>query len=765
MAADGQRDPEEELRLSILNALGASLVIKRKEAVAARASCGIEDEWQGDEEFYQGYDDANRHEFVNTASKPTESGTTSSTAEDKKKAGSTVFPNITQPYVDAVSARVGDMLLPTADRNFSVRATPIPDLIETLGAAGEMGLLQNAAQAPQAPMPPVGQPAMPGQPVPATPVQDAAAQLVADRKAKFEAIKAEAERKAKKAETQIDDWLAECQFHAEIRKVIDDSAKLGTGIVKGPVPMKRKASKWTKDQATGQDVLTIVEEIKPGSLRRDIWNIYPDFPACGENIHNGSFIWEYDQISERKLTELKGLPGYISNQIDLCLKEGAIRQSEAVHRVDNQASTSKTLYDIWYYHGNVSTDELAAAGCIVEGGTKESYPAMLTMVNDRVIRASLNPLDSGEFPYDFIPWKRRPGMPWGMGVGRQLRTPQRIVVGATRALMDNAGLASGPLLVFRRGVKPENGIWGIEPLKMYIEEDETVSVATDPVKAVTIPMLINELQTIIQLGMKLAEDVTGMPLLMQGQQSKAPDTVGGMTILNNNANAVLRRVARLFDSCITEPHIRRYYTWLMAYGEDDDAKGEFQIIALGSTALVERDIQNQEMVNVLALCKDPAYGKNPEKAMDEYLKSRRFDPKAFDYTDQEKEARRNQPPPEAPVVTAAKIREAGAEKRAQMDSQERRDQIAAAARMELNQQNFDASQAQLDRELEERLADKNLSSEERRDLEAQKVALANVMLKLRAQMNLSTMRNAAPQVATPAFEPAGRAQPGKAFQQ
>lgn len=752
---------DAEVRAGILDALGANLASKRKEAMAARASCGIEDEWTGDEEFYQGFDDANRHEFVNSTAKPSATGgRTELTAEQKEAAGSTVFPNITQPYVDAVAARVGDMLLPTDDRNFAVEATPIPDLSEDFSEALPQQPAPQAAQPASMPM----QPGMPGQPQPA-PIPDAAAQAVAELKARFDKIKKEAARKAEKAQERIDDWLVECQYHAEMRTVIDDCAKLGTGVVKGPVPMKRKASKWTRDEKTGETKLTVVSEIKPGSRRIDPWNLYPDFPACGDNIHNGSFVFEYDQISPRKLRELKGLPGYISHQVDMCLDDGPTRQNEAVRRQDTDRSSSKSLYDIWYFHGEIQAEELKACGCeIEEGDGRQAFPVMLTIVNDRVIRASLNPLDNGEFPYDVIPWKRRPGMPWGMGIARQIRTPQRIVVGATRRLMDNAGDGSGPQFTIRRGVSPVNGIWEIVPRKLWKEDDDAAATgATDPISTAVVPMMIAELTTIIQLGMKMAEDVTGMPLLLQGQQGKAPDTVGGMTILNNNANAVLRRVARLFDSCITEPHIRRYYAWLMAYGEYDDEKGDFQIVARGSSALVERDIQNQEMINILQLCMNPVFEKNPKKAMDEYLKSRRFDPATFDYTEEELQELQSRQPPEDPRVTAAKIMAEATVKRAEMDAKETNDRLAAQARMELNAQNFDAAQAELNRQLEAQLADQKLSSEERQHVETQKVALAKVTLQMRTQMNLSAQRG--PQVATPPTEPAGRAQPGKAFEQ
>ena len=572
-------------------------------------------------------------------------------------------------------------------------------------------------------------------------------------------MKADAARKADKAQTRVDDWLAEAQYHAEMRKVIDDCAKLGSGVMKGPVPVNRKSTQWQKG-TDGVHSIIIKEEIKPSSFRVDPWNIFPD-PACGESIHNGSFVWERDYLTEKKLEELKGLPNYITFQIDKCIEEGA-KEAEDSGRGGLSSQVKKDQFVIWYYHGVISKDELVAAGCDCSKETRNSIPAMITMVNDRVIRASMNPLDSGEFPYDIIPWKRRTGMPWGMGVARQIRTPQRIVVAATRNMMDNAGLAAGPQIVIRRGIEPENNVWEIKPRKMWVENEDSDGQSGAPFLAVVIPMLQAELMAIIQLGMKLAEDVTGLPMLMQGQQGSAPETVGGMQILNNNANSVLRRVARLFDSCITEPHIRRYYAFLMEYSEDDDEKGDFQIIARGSSALVERDIQSQEIVNVIQMSLNPAFGIDPKRSIKEYLKSRRFDTAAFEYTEEEmKQMQENQQPAPMPQVEVAKIRADVEMKKLAAELQK------------------DSEENALDRDLEQRLAEIDaqlasvkLSSEEKRDLERQKVLLASVTLKLQTQKDLSLSGHVAdlhkyhnPQVITPAAEPVQRAPNGQAFTQ
>ena len=605
------------------------------------------------------------------------------------------------------------------------------------------------------------------------PVVDAVKQLMAA-----------ATLKAEKAETRIDDWLSECQYHAEVRKVIDDCAKLGSGVLKGPVPVIVKSKMWQEGE-DGISVMVMVDKIVPASRRVDPWNLFPD-PACGESIHNGSFIFERDYLTSKKLEELKDLPGYINSQIDLCITEGASNQKETDNRRLN--SEVKDQFEIWYVHISIKAEELSAAGCECEDRAA-AYPAILTMVNDRVIRASLNTLDSGEFPYDVIPWKRRPNIPWGMGVGRQMRTAQRIVVAATRRLMDNAGLASGPQIVVRRGVTPENGIWEITPLKLWKEDDDAATQNAAPFSAVIIPMLQIELMNIVQMGMKMAEDVTGLPQLMQGSQGSAPDTVGGMTILNNNANAVLRRIARLFDSCITEPHIRRYYDWLMEYGEDPEEKGDFQIVARGSTSLVERDIQNREMVSVLQLCLNPAYGKNPEKAMDEFLKSRRFNPTAFDYTKDELAAKKQQPPPQAPAVQVAQIRAqvdmaktdkiiAKDVQIAQVENQTEQQRITtdtdrdtAYVNAEREKNAADSLARREELQMKWQLAQLEYANKNQMKLEDVKGKLAETSMKLNVTKDLAVAahmmngQKAAKPVISPTIEPVGKAENGQSYAQ
>jgi hypothetical protein len=280
---------------------------------------------------------------------------------------------------------------------------------------------------------------------------------------------------------------------------------------------------------------------------------------------------------------------------------------------------------------------------------------------------------------------------------------------------------------------------------------------------------------ILQFWLREAEEVTGLPMLLQGQMGVASQTdkVGIANIMNNNGSTVLRRIARNFDDRITEPHIGRYYEFLLIYGPDD-AKGDFVIDARGSSALVERELQAQQLVQIVGLSLNPAYGLDPEQVMREFLKSLRFDPKALELTDERRQELASRAPPEDPRVTAAKIMVEGRNKLGE-------DTLVSKAQLEKMRIDHEARENLAERNLKEvlagidfRLGMADLSSEERQHLELMKVRLAETSLKLRTQTDLAVgqhavdmhmHRNPSPQVITPAAEPPQRAPVGEAFTQ
>lgn len=779
--AAAETEKQRAERLAIIEAFAGIITQQRKEAIEGRRRSGIEDIWREDEEHYDGIDDANRGTTRMVKGRNMSDGPREQVA-NSEATRSTVFLKMTRPYVDAASARVGDMLLPTDDRNFAVEHSPVPDLVakqQDMRPVGADGQPLPAGTSPAAvpPQPPqrfgqriasifgMGQPA----PAPAAPqrtVADMANEII-------DKAKVSAER----AQTQIDDWLTDCRYHAEVRLVIEGASKVGTGILKGPIPavVRRRAAiqgprGWT---------VQMVDKTKPQSKFISHWNFFPD-PNCGTNIQKGAYTWECDDITARGLRELKRDPKYIAEMIDLCLEVGPCNPVDGTRKLpEGQKVDDGDLFQIWYYYGQVSRKDMEAAGCKCETG-REMYPAMVTMVDSQVVRISLSQLDSGEFPYDIMVWQARTDHWAGVGVARQMRECQKGANAAVRNLMDNAGLSAGPqIIVDRRKIVPANGRWEITPRKLWwanTEDDgEPLEDARKAFMIINIETRQQELMEILMFWLREAEEVTGLPMLLQGHMGEAgkTDKVGIVNVLNNNGSTVLRRIARNFDDRLTEPHIGRYYEFLLIYGPDD-AKGDFTIDARGSSALVQRELQSQQLVQILGLSLRPEYALDPELVMREFLKSLRFDPKNLELSDERKKEIASRPAPEDPRITAAKIM---ADSRQRTNS----DDLVAQAQIARMQQQHDATQSAAERSLKQMLANIDarmqqvaIDSDEQQHLAEMKVQLAKVTLQLKTQENLSIgghvvdmekHRHPSPQVATPGAEPPQRAPAGDAFVQ
>lgn len=619
---DDSGEPQRDLRAEFV----LTLLSKRREAIAGRAGSGIEEEWTEDEEHYQGIDDANRNfQNANQLYRSRKAAIVGGQPRQQGPARSVVFLNITRPYTDAASARVADMLLPTDDRAWEIKPTPLPRL-----SGPQLTMLAQAMGATD----------------PAAVHAQMAAQA------------GEAKEAAERMQQAIEDPLVESNWHGEVRQVIEDSARIGSGVLKGPFPITRTARMTRKDPATGLTEFIKVDEIKPGSKRIDVWNFFPD-PSCGENIHNGSYTWEREHIGRRQIKEMLADPSYETAELLAVLREGPARTREGTEAVYRPGEDE---FEMWIFYGHCAREHLARLGVEMEEGDEDRVPTMAVMINDRLVKVVLSPQEDGEFPYDVLAWQRRPGMPWGVGISRQVRTAQRMLNGAARAMMDNNGLSAAPQVVIGNGVTPEDGVWSLRPGKIWrAEANADVSDVRGAFNAFTVPSAQVTLMNTIQFALKMAEDTTGMPAMLQGIRGDAPNTLGGMQMQNNNATSVLRRLAKRFDDYMTRPHIQRYFDWMMTYSDDESIKGDFQIDVRASSALVERDAQQQFLMTLLQVSANPIYELDPAKLAAELCKGQRLDPANFQLTDQQK-AQRAQQGQDPTLQAKAKLLEAQAGK-------------------------------------------------------------------------------------------------------
>lgn len=831
-------DGEEGRPIDQLEDLAKLLEKERVEAIAERMNSGIDDNFAASEDAYHGIDDMNRSEFMHTRwIKPTAMNapvTTDQGTSSLPASRSTAFVRLTTRYTDAGKAKVGEIIL--ADKTFSLEPTPVPELIhqkfDTTQVQDEMGrpmYRESPSDERTTVALPYGAPNI--MPTQRPPSQEEQASLTASAdpnqlqnpkpltKGDLAIQKmAYAKEAARRAETRIWDWWVECQHNHEMRKVLFDAARLGVGVVKGPFPQKRRSIALLVNEDGSREV-KFVEKTVPVHCQVDPWNIFPA-SNCGEHIRDGDYLWERDYMTEASVSDLIGLPGYNTQQLEKVLKNGPKDAAKIDYRNPNDTN-QKSVYETWHRYGMIRKEHFQALNPetfkkeanLFKG--KTSVFAIVTIINDIPVRGSLHYLESEKIPYHNIPWQRRSGSWAGVGIPEQMSVPQRITNAAVRAMLNNAGISAGPQIVINKeSIHPADGDLTLVPNKVwYLTNDGSINDVQKAFFSFDISNVTAPIMKIVDLGLRLAEESTNIPLVTQGQSGNTtPETYGATQLQDNNANQLLRDIAAAVDGYLTEPLVRDYYEYLLL---DPDVpveeKGDYKIFAKGSRALVDRHIADQTILQMGPYVLNPAYGINPRKWFAMMLKTKSLIPEDFQYSPEEQLQIDSKPPEVAPAVQVAQInaqikqaelqlKAQNAEKDRQMELQiaqldaesemaatqleqetarlkvkmdTDRDTVYVQAEMQRSQATYDAKLKELD--MKRQILEMQVAAQQRISTDQAKVRLADTSMKLKVQKELTALqlgedmkKHTTPkpsEITRSAAEIPGKAKPGKAFTQ
>ncbi len=781
-ALDDARQGEDEAYQAQLDAIGKVLLDKRKEAIDGRKKSGIEDVWKYCEEAYLGMDNANRHEF-NAATKwykplSVDGGLSQDHKRDDTK--SCIFIPFTRRYTNAGVAKVQELLLAPDERPFGMEPTPVPELVKQLQNTDQVK--ENGVPLERDPTPKELDPGTggtPENPLPLQPGSDADASQAPGKPLTYADIAAEkmqhAVECAEAAAKRIHDQMVEGRFIVKDRRCIADGGRLGTGVLKGPIPdiSRTVVAYKQKDPATGQEtnvtVVEVKEDITPVVECVSVKNLFPD-PGCGEDIQDGEYIWERADLSRSRLQRKAKMPGYSKRAIAKILSQPPKRiDDDTNHPTENQIE--KQPYQGWYFYGTLTQQEFqliqqdlnnpVPLGADQDDDQLHDVFVQGTIVNDEIIQMVQQPNEkTGKYPYHTFKWLDREGHWTGIGIPEQGMPAQRIINAATRRLIDNAGYSAGmQLIVDMDQIEPvpvdgERNDWKIQAIKLWRRKAGTM--IDDIRKAFTVVQLPNaqaQLSWLIEYGIKLYEETTNIPLVTQGWSGKTtPDTLGATELQDSNANQMLRDVAINHDQGIIVPCVTQHYEWHML---DDsvpfEEKGDLKIFARGSTVLLDRYLQRQvyEKFSPMLLQGQRMFGINPMKLIEEMWRGYRLNIKAIQYTPTELQNLEKQPPPEPPEVTVAKMR-------AQVEMEK------AKMQHEYNMQELQIRQQIAQFDYQAKLL--GYSNDRQISLEDAKKELAKTSMELSVQQNISLQTQHAKQVMTPPTEPAGRAPNGEAFQ-
>lgn len=428
------------------------------------------------------------------------------------------------------------------------------------------------------------------------------------------------EEACERMKSTIEDQLAESRFNATGRRMIDDCVKIGSGILKGPcktIQARRKFSNTQEYDETGYPLqkmeMTTEESLAPGAHYTDPWKWFPELT---ESVDDCTQSWELHIYTKRMMTDLIDDPFFRPGAIREALKQPAGIGQGATRAMTHRctALSQKDRFDdrfaIWEGYKFLEEEDLAALG--IELDEPQSLPLYeVWTCNGVLLRAEPAPLrGDNRVPYYVVPFAKADDTMFGFGVSYLLRDRDQDIQSAWKAFLNNMSVSSGPLVITRKGTwktTPED--YRIRGPKIILAEDD-MSGERDLSKlfyVINFPNNAEQHLAALDRAIELGDEEIGMPALMAGNASENVQTSSGMAMLMNASNIVQRRFAMQFDDCLIVPLIERFYWWNMLHNPDQLIKGDFDVHPLGTSHLLVKDIQAQQLQIFSQISGDPRF--------------------------------------------------------------------------------------------------------------------------------------------------------------
>lgn len=529
----------------------------------------------------------------------------------KQMEGSEVFVMATETKCQAAHNWVMDIMKPLGDRPWEIKPTPEPDLPpgveEEVRENIKMQVLQEIF---------AGQMESGELPDPALVADEIHARSKQIQEAIEEGLMDRAKDAAEKMSTRIADILAEGGWEEAFMQVVDDIITFPAGIIKSPVFMRRNVRQWVRDN-TGQYTPKEEKKIVIDFQRVSPFDAYPEPDTS--TIEEGYFI-ERHRITRKQLNELIGVPGYNDQAIYAVLEEygrGGIKEwlIPDQERLEEEAKESTAFYEssriqALEYWGPVQGKDLLEWGMPEERIPDPllDYEVNAWWVGRHVIKAVINPDQTGEKPYGVGVFRKIPGAFWGKGLPQVIADSQDIINATARALINNVGISSGPQVeIDHERMMPGEDTSNIWPWRIW--KTTNVAMSTSPAIRFYQPQInAGPLLEIFQKFTEQIDEQSGVPKFAHGDQGVqgAGKTASGLSMLMTAAARGIKALVAEIDTKIVAPSISRVFDYLMRFDPDTSIKGDVRVVTKGVASLMAREQRSIRLTEALANLNNPA---------------------------------------------------------------------------------------------------------------------------------------------------------------
>lgn len=524
----------------------------------------------------------------------------------RESGGSEVYPKLTTTKCRAGAAWIRDILMPVTGRPWGLDPTPISDIPDELLSQFEQALQQRmAAEAQQDEQ-------GPGQGDP---------QLFSreQMKAKLrEMIQQKAKEACEAHEALIADQLAEGGWEEALEGFVDDFVTYPAAILKGPILQKVTRLGWGPDWQVEK-----VEEVQPMFFRVSPFDVYPSPDSA--DVNSGSSLIERIRFTRAELNKFRGVPGYNDQALMEVLREhgtGGLREWLATDaeraRLEDRPHEwmlgGETIEALQYWGGaqGLMLLQWGVTPDLVPDALAE-YEIDAVLIGRHVIRCVINRNPLGGRPYNKASFQNVPGSFWGRSVPELMEDVQDMCCAAARAQANNMAFASGPQVeVDEDRLQPGENPNEMFPLKRWrVKSGQTPGAgggAVAPVIRFYQPAsMAGELMGVYDAWEKRADDATNIPRYIYGSEKVggAGNTASGLSMLMESANKGIKDAIRHIDRGVVRPVVGALWLHNMQYSDDESIKGDYNVVARGANAMLQREQTLQARQQFLAGTNNP----------------------------------------------------------------------------------------------------------------------------------------------------------------
>lgn len=501
--------------------------------------------------------------------------------------GVDLYVNISGLKTSALVAWMRDLLINTSELPFTISPTPVPELSDT----ARLAVLNQVKRQ------------LFGQGYDGDLLSLVKQLKFAQREAEMNAATTAADRMYQ----LIKDQCLEGGFRRALLKMINDFAVYPFAAMHGPIPTMVTKMEWSGSNLVPRN--SIEFQFRPLSVFDVFWT--PD----SRDAQSGTAVMVRERITKQELYKCLKMKSYIKANVLRVLEDCVSGRLDSMWMSRNREQPDTFSWgwgngetvEVLRHYGLLSGRELMKYG-ITGLEANDYYESTVSMIGPYTIQVFINPNPAVNIRPVFLASFEQSGdrIP-GISICQKVRDIERAYLATLRFMMVNMGFAAGPIgevdySRIQRYMTPED-VGRLSALTMYPVDSDMSAGSRPAYNLHSIPSNVQAFMAVGQFFMNLADRVTQIPASIHGEPvgTGANRTFRGMAMLYGNAIKPIQSGIANLDDGVFGPLGNLMYNYNMRYSNDESVKGDAQVLAQGSTGLIQKEVAKQTALDTLQL--------------------------------------------------------------------------------------------------------------------------------------------------------------------